>query len=177
MSDDLAAIKRVIAGDTASFRVLVERYQGAVFCMVRNLLPHPNDYEDIAQEVFLAAYTRLGSYDPGRAAFSTWLLTIARNKCLNALKRQKPIVTNGLPEKADQRTPQTNMAEEELSQQLDVALASLPFEQKMAFVLSEVQGFSYEEIGQIEGVSLGTVKSRISRAKEKLRLLLQRAAE
>jgi RNA polymerase sigma-70 factor (ECF subfamily) len=177
MTDDLAVIKRVLAGDLEAFRILVRRYEGPLFGFIRNLLPGASDGEDVAQEVFLAAYTHLSSYDPRQAAFATWLFTIARNKCLNALKRRQPVVTHSLPEGADPRTPDRALAEDEFFRHLDAALEALPLEQKTAFVLAEIQGLSYEEIGQIEGVKVGTVKSRLARAKEKLRIYLQHPAE
>jgi RNA polymerase sigma-70 factor (ECF subfamily) len=177
MDDDLQVIGRVLAGDVDSFRLLVRRYEGPVFRLARNLLPDPGDAADMAQEVFLAAYQHLASYDPRRSAFATWLLTIARNKCYGALKKRRPVARADLPEEADLRTPDRQAAEEELSRQLDAALAALPFEQQTAFVLAEIQGLSHEEIGHIEGVPVGTVKSRLSRAKEKLRSLLRRTVE
>ena len=169
MPQDTQIVHRVIQGDVQSFRVLVERYQVPLLGLVCNLLGDSNECEDIAQDVFLAAYANLATYDASRAKFSTWLFTIARNKCFNAIKKRKPIVTDSLPESADVRTPDDQAAENEWFRQLDAALDRLPYQQKAAFVLSEIQGLSLREIGRIEGVRLGTVKSRISRAKQKLR--------
>jgi RNA polymerase sigma-70 factor (ECF subfamily) len=177
MSDDLDVIRRVLSGDGESFRHLIAKYERPLFCFIRNLIADAHDAEDVAQEVFLAAYSSLGAYNPGRAAFSTWLFTIARNRCRNALKRRRPLVLDELPEEAGGRTPDAELAEAEWFGRLDQALATLPFEQKTAFVLAEIQGLSLEEIGAIEGVPLGTIKSRISRAREKLRSLLRPAAE
>jgi RNA polymerase sigma-70 factor (ECF subfamily) len=177
MGDDAGTIRRVLDGDLAAFRILVERYQRPLFGLVRNLLPNPSDWEDTAQEVFLTAYTHLGNYDANRAAFGTWLLTIARNKCLNLLKKRQPLVWAAMPETADPRSPEAPLAEAEVERQLDAALEALPPDQKTAFVLAEIQGLSYEEIARIEGVGLGTVRSRISRARDKLRAFFQQAAE
>jgi RNA polymerase sigma-70 factor (ECF subfamily) len=177
MSDDLTAIKRVIDGDVESFRLLVHRYEKPLFRLVRNLLPNAHDCEDIAQEVFLAAYRNLAAYDPRRSAFATWLFTIARNKCWNVLRKKRPVVLAEVPERADPRTPEREAVGEELFRQLDAALAALPFEQRTAFVLAEIQELSQEEIAQIEGVRLGTVKSRLSRARDKLRVFFQRTVE
>jgi RNA polymerase sigma-70 factor (ECF subfamily) len=177
MSDDLDVIRRVLGGDVESFRLLVEKYQGPLFCFIRNVIADAHDAEDVAQEVFLAAYGSLAAYDPDRAAFSTWLFTIARNRCRNARKKRRPIVPDELPEGAELRTPDAELAEAEWFRLLDRALASLPFEQQTAFVLAEIQGLSLAEIGAIEGVPLGTIKSRISRAREKLRSRLRPAAE
>ena len=89
MNEDLDAIRRVLAGDVESFRRLVERYQRPLLTMVRNLTPPNTDHEGVAQEVFLAAFRCLASFDPKRSAFSTWLFTIARNRCRNELARRR----------------------------------------------------------------------------------------
>jgi RNA polymerase sigma-70 factor (ECF subfamily) len=179
MNDDQEVIARVNAGDLESFRVLIQRHERAVFGMVRNLIGDAGECEDVAQEVFLAAYRHLDGFDPRRGPFSTWLLAIARNKCFNALKARKkrPQPVAALPEAADLRTPEAAAAADECFQMLDEALVALPFEQKTAFVLAEIQGLSLEEIGTIEGVRLGTVKSRLSRARAKLRSVLRQVVE
>lgn len=177
MNDDLDAIRRVLADDVEAFRRLVERYQRPLLTLVRNLTPPDTDYEGVAQEVFLAAFRGLASFDSRRSAFSTWLFTIARNRCRNELARRRPVAVAELPDVVDLRLPEQAAVEAELFRQLDAALDALPFEQRSAFVLSQLQGISYEEIGQIEGVGVGTVKSRIARAREKLRCLLRHAAE
>jgi RNA polymerase sigma-70 factor (ECF subfamily) len=169
MSEDTEAIRRVLQGETSCFRVLVERYQAPLFCFLRNLVGDVADCEDLAQETFLAAFRNLALYRPDAAKFSTWLFTIARNKCLNWLEKRRPLGLSQLPEQADRRTPETALAESEFFKQLDAALAALPFEQKTAFILAEIQELSYEEIGRIEGIDIGTVKSRIARARGKLR--------
>jgi RNA polymerase sigma-70 factor, ECF subfamily len=177
MSDDAEVIRRILTGETSSFRILVERYEKPLFCFLRNLLPNAADCEDLAQEVFLAAYCNLGSYRPEAARFSTWLFTIARNKCRNLLQKRRPVVLDELPERTDLRSPDAALEQDEFSRQLDSALAALPFEQKTAFTLAEIQELSLEEVARIEGVGVGTVKSRLSRSKEKLRAQLQPKAE
>jgi RNA polymerase sigma-70 factor (ECF subfamily) len=143
-----------------------------LFCLVSNLGADAAESEDLAQEIFLTVYRNLTAYDPRRGAFSTWLFTIARNKCWNALQKKRPIPLAELPEQADERTPDAEAVQEELFRRLDAALAVLPFEQRTVFVLAEIQDLSLEEISRIEGVKLGTVKSRLSRARDRLRSLL-----
>ncbi len=177
MTDDLDAIRRVLAADVESFRCLVERYQGPLLTLIRNLTPPGTDYEGVGQDVFLAVYRSLAAFDPERSAFSTWLFAIARNRCRNEFSRRRPVVGALLPDVVDPRSPERAASEAELFRLLDAALDALPFEQRSAFVLAHLQGLSYEEVGRIEGVSVGTVKSRIARAREKLRCLLRHAAE
>ena len=128
--------------------------------------------EDVTQEAFLAAFANLSGYDSSRAAFSTWLFTIARNRCINLLKQSRPIALNELDSIGDV-TSADPIVSQELSQQLDRALAALPVEQRSAFVLAEIEELPYAEIARIEQTSLGTVKSRIHRAKQRLQSLLE----
>jgi RNA polymerase sigma-70 factor (ECF subfamily) len=176
MTDDNQVIRRVIGGEVEAFRVLVERYQAAVFGLVRSLLGR-GEVEDLAQEAFLTAFTQLRRFDPTQASFATWLLTIARNRGLNALKKRRPLPLDDLPAQADERTPDQEAAEREWFGHLDRCLEALPAEQRTTFVLAEIHGLSYEQISRIDGVSLGTVKSRLSRARERLRASLSRTAE
>ena len=133
--------------------------------------------EDIAQEVFFTAYKKLSSFDSARSKFSTWLFTIARNKSINALKKKKLFLMSAPPENSDSSTPADNLANKEFYNQLDKVLLNLPRKQKTAFVMAELEKLSYEEIAQIEGKKLGTIKSRINRAKKKLRLALKNFKE
>jgi RNA polymerase sigma-70 factor (ECF subfamily) len=172
MDEDVAVIERVLAGDIAAFRILVERHEQRVFGFARRFLRRAADCEDVAQEVFLSAYRNLASYRADTARFSTWLLALARNKCLNLLNKRSPAALGGdvtIPEPIDPRTPEAALAEAEFHAQLDTCLAALPLEQKTAFVLAELHELSLAEIGNIEGVSVGTVKSRLGRARSKLR--------
>lgn len=172
---DETILARIRSGERAAFGELIERHQEAVFRVVRNLLPRAADCDDVAQDVFLAAYARLASFDPARASFRTWLLTIARNRCLNSLEKRRPLLTDfAAPSShpADLRSPEDGLERAELFRRLDEALGALPFEQRTAFVLAELEGLSLEEVGRIEGVPVGTVKSRLGRAREKLRLAL-----
>jgi RNA polymerase sigma-70 factor (ECF subfamily) len=172
MSDE-EAIRRVLGGDVQAFRPIVDRYQRPVFRVVSSLLLDAAEAEDVTQDVFLTAYTRLADYDSRRARFTTWLFVIARNKCLNVLNRRRPGVLSDGPEPLDPRGPDESLDRQEWFRRFDAALAALPIDQRTAFVLAEIEEMPYDEIARIENVALGTVKSRIARAKEKLRRLLQ----
>jgi RNA polymerase sigma-70 factor (ECF subfamily) len=170
--EDRELVRRVLAGQTDDFRVLVERHQRPIFRFAAGLLGNRAEAEDVTQEAFLAAFANLSGYDSSRAAFSTWLFTIARNRCINLLKRTRPIALNELDSIGGVGSTDP-IVRQELSQQLDRALASLPVEQRSAFVLAEIEELPYAEIARIEGTSLGTVKSRIHRAKQRLQSLLE----
>jgi RNA polymerase sigma-70 factor, ECF subfamily len=170
--DDRELVRRVLAGQTDDFRVLVERYQLSIFRFALGLLGNREAAEDVAQEVFLAAFVNLSGYDSSRASFSTWLFTIARNRCINLLKQRRVIALNELDSIGDVALADP-IANQELSQQLDRALAALPVEQRSSFVLAEIEELPYAEIARIEGTSVGTVKSRIHRAKQRLQSLLE----
>ena len=172
MDGERTLIERVLAGDADSFRELVERHQRQVHGFVRNLVRHSLDTEDIVQEVFVAAFRKLDSFNAERSQFSTWLLTIARNRCLNHLKRRQVATTSEFDLEARTVQPMDAVLSRELRSRLDAALDQLPLEQRTAFVLAEIQELPYAEIALIEEVELGTIKSRVSRAKQRLREVL-----
>ncbi len=171
--EDRELVKQMLAGHTDDFRVLVERHQQSTFRFAFGLLGNREEAQDITQEAFLAAFVNLSSFDPACASFSTWLFTITRNRCINLLKRRRRVASHDLNSIADVMTADPIVGQE-LSQQLDRALAALPVEQRSAFVLAEIENLTYAEIAMIERTTLGTVKSRIHRAKSRLRSLLDR---
>ena len=172
-NDELRVIRDVLNGNTAAFRFIVKRYEGPIIRFVHTFVLDVHESEDIAQEVFLAAYTQLSSYVSTHASFSTWLFTIARNRCLNRLRQKRPTPVDTRIERINVHTPMMEAAENEFFARLDGALADLPLNQRTAFVLFEFEGRTYEEISQIEETPLGTVKSRINRAKQALRSILE----
>ena len=172
MIEETGIIKAVLEGETESFRMLVERYQKPVIRMIANLINDRHICEDVAQEVFLAAYKKLSSFNSARSSFSTWLFTIARNKSINAMKKRRiPSVSNP-PENPDMSEPVDSLIRDELFIELDNALKSLSPGHRRALVLAEFENLPYEQIAQIEGVRIGTIKSRINRAKHRLRSAL-----
>jgi RNA polymerase sigma-70 factor (ECF subfamily) len=168
MMEEQEVIQRVLEGDTESFRLLVERYGGAVMRMIKNVTGDRRACEDLAQEVFLTAYTKLRAFDPARSQFSTWLFTIARNKAVNAARKKRPRYMANPPERVDPGHPEKTAERKELWAALDRALLALPLSQRTALVLAEFEQLPYEKIAQIEGVRLGTIKSRINRARIRL---------
>ena len=170
--EDRKLVAQVLAGQSDEFRVLVERHQQSIFRFAFGMLGPREEAQDITQETFLAAFVNLSRFDSAPASFSTWLFTIARNRCINLLKRRRNSEDHDLELVADVAMADPVLGEE-LSQQLDRALASLPVDQRSTFVLAEIEDLPYAEIAQIEQTTLGTVKSRIHRAKTRLRSLLE----
>lgn len=177
MDEDVILIRRVVSGDVGAFRPLVERYQRPVLRFIANIAGDRHLSEDIGQEVFLAAYRAMGSFDPARSRFVTWLFTIARNRTLTAMQKRQVECVAELPERPSATGPGDEAERAELYGALDKALAGLPFEQRTAFVLSEFEELTYEEIAHVERTRVGTVRSRISRAREKLRQVLHEYGE
>ena len=162
-------IVSVLSGKTGDFRKLVEQYQQPVYRFARNLVSNEHDAEDIAQEVFLTAFDRLESYNATRAPLLTWLFIITRNRCMNYLKRKRPVIDGETIANLQPAASQDESEQNEFWSRLDEALDALPIDQKVAFVLAEIEGLPYADIADIEQATLGTVKSRIHRAKQRLR--------
>ena len=113
MPEDSDIIKRVLNGDVDSFRILVERYQRPVLSMIRRLIWDSHRCEEISQDVFVAAFQKLSTFDPARSQFSTWLFTIARNMSINALKKKLPLPMEELPEMPVSRNPSHELSDKE----------------------------------------------------------------
>ena len=169
---DLLIIERVKHGDINAYKELVDKYNKPLFVMIMNVVRHRESSEEIVQEVFFSTYTCLDRFDPSLAKFSTWLFRIARNRCLNELKRSKEDRIQNVDSHASVHNPADDVMTKEVFSELDMALDKLPVHQKTVFVLTEIQELSLAEVSEIEEVPVGTVKSRLSRAKEKLRILL-----
>jgi len=171
-ANDSEIVARVLAGETSEYRYLVERHQRSVFRFAWNLIGDEHEAEDITQEVFVAAFRRLESYDGKLAALQTWLLTITRNRCINYLKRRRPAVGDEAIRNRIESAGSYDCEREGVWRALTAALARLPLKQQTAFVLAEIEQLSYAEIATIEQTTCGTVKSRIHRAKQRLRAAL-----
>ena len=173
MTHEEQMIQDVLDGKTDSFRWIIERYQRPILRMISNFVSDRHASEDVTQEVFVTVYQKLSTFDPMRCRFSTWLFTIARNKSINYLRKKKPSVTLDRQEVISSMEPGDRIDREEFFQQMNNALNQLPPRQKRAFMLAEFENLPYDQIAQVECVSIGTVRSRIHRAKKKLRKSLK----
>jgi len=168
-------------GSLDAFNSLVERYQGAVYNLCLRLIGDRGLAEDAAQEAFLSAYRAIGRFQGG--SIRSWLLRIAANQSKDELRRRMrrgPQESLSGPGHDDQPIDLPDSAESQadyverlaLGRGIQQALLSLPFEQRQAIILSDLHGYHYEEIASIAGASVGTVKSRIHRGRERLRGIL-----
>lgn len=172
--------ERARQGDIEAFNVLVELHQAAIYNLCLRLMGAREAAEDATQEAFIAAFRHMNRFQGGN--FRAWIYKIAANKCRDELRRkrsrpalslQAPTVGSApLDVPANLPTMEEHIERIELSQVLQIALTQIPFEQRLAIVLRDVQGLSYEEIAEATSSSLGTVKSRISRGRDRLRRLL-----
>ena len=169
-------IARVKSGAADEFEHLVHRYQGALFRIVGNLVDGSR-VEDVVQDVFLAAFVNLHRFDPRRGSFRTWIYRIARNHALNAKKKRRERLFDKDPVMADPHTPCQDLIVKQAFERLDRTLGELDVKDRLIFVLSELEGLSYAEIAQVEKLPLGTVKSRLSRVRDKLRRSLRKHME
>lgn len=179
---DERLIRNAQAGDLASFNTLVTRHERAVYNVCLRMLRDGSLAEDAAQDTFIKAWTAIDSFRGGLVR--PWLLRIATNRCYDILRasgrRPAASLDAELFEAEPQWSSQTAIAEDpehhatrrELSVLLERALGGLPDDQRLAIILSDIQGHSYDEIAVISNVAVGTVKSRISRARSKLREVL-----
>jgi RNA polymerase sigma-70 factor (ECF subfamily) len=181
-ADDIL-IARAQRGDVAAFNGLVERYQGLAYSVAYRTLGDPDSAADATQDAFLAAFNAIGGFRGG--SFKAWLLRIVTNACFDigrrAQRRPSTSLDRMLEERGEAATDQIvdpNPAPEgealraEVLEQIQEALLHLPFDQRTAVVLSDLHGLSYDEIAEATSTSLGTVKSRISRGRARLRDLL-----
>ena len=178
-ADDLESIRRVLAGEADAFRTLVDKYGRSVFNLAYRMTGHAADAEDLSQEAFLQAYSRLRDFRVG-SRFHPWLYTIALNLCRNHLRRRA--VLRWVPlqgPRGDERPaeldhpepspdPEDRVLERESEERLRKAVLALSPKYREVFLLRQSQGLSYEEIAAVTGLPLGTVEVRLFRARKQL---------
>ncbi len=178
---DLMLVERTVAGDQRAFELLVVKYQRRIQRLIARMVRDVDLVDDIAQETFIRAYRALHQFR-GDAQFYTWLYRIAVNtakKALLDLKRDPTVSESALKSSQDDEetsrpglelispeTPETELAAKDIARTVNAALDSLPEDLRQALVLRELDGLSYEEIAEVMGCPIGTVRSRIFRARE-----------
>ncbi len=176
--DEQELIATARKGDARAFNQLVLLYQGMAYNVAYRILSDPDAAADAAQDAFLSAFKAMRKFRGG--SFKAWLLRIVTNACYDQLrvKQRRPTSSlDDLPVEADHtqylldpsEQPDEFVERQELNQVIQAGISTLPIEQRVVVVLSDIQGLSYQEIAQVTGLALGTVKSRLSRGRARLR--------
>ena len=175
MQDDAQLIDQALAGNADAFGTLVRKYQDRLYNFLVHLLGCPEEAEDVAQDTFVRAFLKLQTYR-GASAFYTWLYRIAYNTAISRMRRKRPEVSMtrqgrpGANEPVDRGMgPNDRLQSQERAQQVQTALAALSDEHRAILVLRDVDGRRYDTIAQVLDLSLGTVRSRLHRARRRLR--------
>lgn len=174
---DEVLLAAMAQGDEEAVATFVHRYERRVYGLAWTMLGDRGLAEDVAQEAFVRAWHHAGTFDPRRAAASSWLLTIARNLAIDRIRVRRPV-----PVGEDELAELLGAAPEEEAVGRDgpalwAALGTLPAEQRRAVVLAAAYGYTAAEIGAREAIPLGTAKSRIRAGLSKLRLVLDASEE
>ena len=182
---EAALIQRCAARDEDACAELVTEHQRMVYQLSLNLLGDHNEALDLSQEVFLRVFRTIQGFR-GQSALRTWIYRIVVNQARNRQRwwrrrhRAQQVSLDehlrdygDFPEQTDGASPDRMLGRKELAERIRVALDKLPFDQRTAIVLREIDGLSYEEIGFSLGIAVGTVKSRLARAREALRAQLR----
>jgi RNA polymerase sigma-70 factor (ECF subfamily) len=174
---DEVLARRAASDDMEAFEELVNRHRAAVYRLARTVTGNHHDADDAAQETFLRVFRSLGSYDPNRP-FRPWLKRITYNTSLNVLRsskvRSRETATESLPELADPSPgPGSSIQSGQTVKKIDEALHNMPGELRTTLLLRAVDGMSYKEIAAATEVRIGTVMSRLSRARERVHEVLE----
>jgi RNA polymerase sigma-70 factor, ECF subfamily len=172
--NDIDVIKRVQAGDSKSFSLLVEKYHRPLLNFIYRIVGDERIVEDIGQEVLLGVYKSLRDFDVCRGTpFSAWLFITARNRCISELRKNRMNVSieDTMEPAAQEKSPEQAAINNERQEAIRASLKQLP-EPYRRTILQSLQGVSLKEIALREEISIGTVKSRIFRAREKMKSML-----
>lgn len=186
--DEQGSIQAAQKGNTAAFNQLVRSYQVQVYRTAYRVLGDQAAAEDATQDAFISAYKHIRSYRGG--SFKAWLLRIVTNACYDQLRVRQRRPTASLDallidpddpapgiDRAAPDSPQDAAERQELNAAIQKGLSKLPADQRITLVLVDIEGFSYEEVAESTGANVGTVKSRLSRARAHLRDFLMEQEE
>lgn len=180
--DDNELIKSTLAGDTAAFGCLVQKYQNRLYNSVYQMVGSEEDARDIVQDAFVQAFLKLEGFQRA-STFYTWLFRIAYNAMVSRHRRERPHVsldtlrdTTGDEPLDGAAGPESRLVQQETADLVRQALAALSDEHRAILVLREIDGCDYETIGELLGLPVGTVRSRLHRARMQLRELLKQVA-
>lgn len=183
LKDNIMLVNLAKSGDINAFEELIADCEKIVFNIALKMIPTYEDAKDISQEVFIKVYKNLEKFD-GKSAFSTWVYRITVNTCIDFLRKTKNTVSldnnlefedgshTSMQYKDTSPTPEEQAIKNEKKSEIENAINHLSFEHKLILTLRDIQGLSYNEISEITNLSLGTVKSRLARARNSLKNIL-----
>jgi len=178
-TDDRELTRRIREGDAEALRAIVERYQDRIFALIYGIVRDRHEVEDVAQEVFLKVYTRISAFDE-RSKFYTWLYRVAANAAKDHVKKRSRRPAVALEEEdvvpSTGNNPVGHAAAAEARLMVREAIAALPLRYREVLTLRELEGLTYGEIAAVLQISIGTVESRLHRARAKLKGRLERHA-
>lgn len=182
--DDDRLVDAALGGDMRAFELLMEKHESKMYAVALRMCANREDAQDCLQDAMLRVYKALSSFK-GQSSFSTWAYRITMNTCLDELRRKKirqaasldQMLEVGWSPVDEENSTERHADNQELKRNLSKAIQTLPEEMRAAVVLRDVQGFSYDEIASMLSTNVGTVKSRISRGREKLREILSKDRE
>ena len=171
-------LRRIDSGDRSAFAELVEHFQRPLFGYLGRMGLRQGQAEEVAQDTFVRAWQRWAEYDPARAAFSTWLFTIGRNLAINELtrasaNREQTLSEDMLEMACEQGQPAQEVMARQLRLRVQQAMRMLPYDDRSALALAYYEELDMASIARIEGCSVGAIKVRLHRAKQRLRQLLE----
>lgn len=183
-ADEQLLLKQASRGDAQAFEQLMRTHEGRMYAVALRMCGNREDALDCVQEAMLRVYRAMGSFK-GQSSFATWIYRITMNTCLDELRRRKVRTSSSLDALLDagwaptdeEDTPEKHSIASEQRRTIEQAIAALPEDMRAAIVLRDVQGFSYDEIANMLSANVGTIKSRISRGREKLRETLIKQPE
>ena len=169
-------IQRASGGDVAAFNALMGDHERRMYAVALRICGNPEDAQDCLQEAMLRVYRAISGFK-AQSSFSTWVYRITMNTCLDELRKRKNrpntsldgLLDSGWSPQDGGESPEGHAMRGEMHRQLQSYIGELPEDMRAAIVLRDIQGFSYEEIARMLDANVGTVKSRISRGREKLR--------
>jgi len=178
--EDKQLVLKILDGESNAFETIVRKYQKLLYFAIRKIVASHAETDDVLQETLIKAYHKLHTYN-AEYPFYPWLHRIAINTAINHYRRDctrkesslEDLAADGKPFPSDHLNPQNDLEKNEFDARLKLALDHLPAEQRTVFLLRTSEGLSYEEISAQLEISMGTVMSRLSRARDKLKTMLR----
>lgn len=186
---EIDMINYIKSGDIEAFEEMLTMYQKLIYNICYRMFNNKEDAEDLTQDVFVKVYNKINSFNE-KTSFKSWICTIATNTCIDELRKRKNKTTVSIDKNietddgelkidvvSNEKTPEEAVVKNEEAHMLENALLELNIEDREIIVLRDIQGLSYDEISEIKNIKLGTVKSKLARARLKLQKILKNNME